>query len=258
MAALPFGRKLSLGSRGNDVKAVKRALARAGFGPKKLAGLTGVFGPFTRIFLCRFERARRNSVDGIYGPGDHFKLTPFFDALSRQLYMSTQPPIYTNPFKRAIGLVPERTDQGVDFGAKAGSPILAIGRSRITRATTTSDWPGPYGSASGFGGTGGCVQGVLLDGSHAGEEWYCAEYLYVDVVVGQVVTTGQVIGRFYHDASSRVGIEYGWVKRGTDSPCSSDTSGRPTEGGIRMTRWLEQLGCPTAQHFGPGPTNCPC
>lgn len=167
-------------------------------------------------------------------------------------------PMYVNPFINATGLVPERTDQGVDFGADAGSPIVAIGNMRITRATTSSGWPGPYGNPSGFNGRGGCIQGVLLEGPHKGEETYLAEYIHVDVKVGDYVKCGAVIARFYHSANSGVGIEFGWVRPGTNEPCSTDTSGVPTPGGINMTRWLNELHCPTKQHFGPGSTFCPC
>lgn len=245
MQPIPFGRWLGLGKVGPDVKAVKRALARAGFGPAKLAGLTPIFGPFTVIFLKRFQKKHRLAIDGVYGPKTHSKLLPFFDALARELYLSrTQ---YVNPFRHATGLRLWRTDQGVDFAADRGSPIEAIGRARITRATRVSGWPG-----------GGCVQYVLLDGDHAGEEIYVAEFIQPVVSSGQVVEAGQTIARFTESASSGVGIETGFIRKGTHEPCSTDTSGRPTEGGLCFARFLRHLGCPTMQDPGPGSDRSPC
>ena len=60
-------------------------------------------------------------------------------------------PVYVNPLINAEELQCWRTDQGVDFGAKKGSSIVAMGNGRVTRSTIHSGWPG-----------GGCVQYKLL------------------------------------------------------------------------------------------------
>lgn len=245
MAAIPFGRWLGVGKVGKDVLAVKRALARAGFGPGKLRILTPVFGPFTRIFLKRFEHKHGLSVDGVYGPADHAALTPFFDAYSRSLYMSVS--VYVNPLKKATGISLQRTDQGVDFFADTGSPILAMGRAKITRSATDSGWPG-----------GGCVQYVLTDGDHAGEEIYVAEFIKPVVSVGQLVQPGQKVAYFTRSAADGVGIETGYIRKGTDTPCSTDTSGAPTDGGLAFARFLRRLGQMTLQDPGPGSDRSPC
>lgn len=111
-----------------------------------------------------------------------------------------------------------------------------------------SGWPG-----------GGCVQYVLLDGSHAGEEIYVSEYIRPRVKVGEILEPSYWLAWFRIPLpGGRQGIETGFIRPGTNEPCSTDTSGKPTDGGIRMTRFLEALGCPTEQHFGPGPDSCPC
>jgi hypothetical protein len=85
---IPFGRELRLGNAGPDCRAVKRALARAGFGPKLLGGLTGVFGKYAVANLRRFQTASKLDADGVYGEATHAKLTPHFDSLSLKLYTS--------------------------------------------------------------------------------------------------------------------------------------------------------------------------
>jgi cell wall-associated NlpC family hydrolase len=88
---IPFGRELRLGNAGPDVKAVKRALARAGFGPKKLAGLTQTFGSYAVTNLRHFQTANKLDVDGVYGSATHKKLAPHFDALAAQWYANYKP-----------------------------------------------------------------------------------------------------------------------------------------------------------------------
>lgn len=90
MAAIRFGRVLKLGSRGTDVRAVKRGLARAGQG--KLRGSKNrLFGPFTVRHLKRFQEDNRLKVDGEYGPKTHKQLSKTFDDYARNLYEAPRP-----------------------------------------------------------------------------------------------------------------------------------------------------------------------
>ena len=155
---------------------------------------------------------------------------------------------YRDPLAWAQHVVPERTDQGVDYYAMKGSPIRAMGNCRITRSTTKSGWPG-----------GGCVQYVLTGpGSHQGEEIYVAEFVIPAVKAGQWIKKGQVIGRFSKDWRDKVGIETGYIKRGTHQPCATNSSGVQTAAGKAFARWLRQLGRTTLQDPGPGSTLSPC
>jgi hypothetical protein len=155
---------------------------------------------------------------------------------------------YRDPLKYAVHVVNKRTDQGVDYWAAKGSRIRAMGNCEITRATTKSGWPG-----------GGCVQYRLTGpGSHQHEEVYVAEFIAPLVHVGQWVRKGDTVAVFTADWTTQVGIETGWVKRGTNEPCSTDTSGRATAGGKAFARWLHQLGRPTRDDPGAGDTHCPC
>lgn len=155
---------------------------------------------------------------------------------------------YRDPLKFAKHVVNKRTDQGVDYWAAVGSPIRAMGDCKVTRVSHTSGWP-----------NGVVIQYVLTGaGSHKGEVIYVAEYISPVVKVGQWVPKGATIAHFSSDWRDAVGIETGFIRRGTDEPCSTDTSGRQTEGGRCMARWLHQLGRSTEQDPGPGSTHCPC
>lgn len=82
---IPFKRPLTLGSRGKDVRAVKRALARAGHG--SLKGITPVFGPFAVRNLKAFQkRIPGINPSGSYGKISHNNLAPFFDDYAMSLY----------------------------------------------------------------------------------------------------------------------------------------------------------------------------
>jgi len=243
-------RTIKLGTTGADAKAAKRALARAGYGPGKLAGLTPVFGPFSVRWLNQWKKTVSLPQNGQIQQPALDALWPWFDAYARKLYASYKPPaVYVNPFAHSKGLVPERTDDGVDYGGNAGSPIGALGRSKIIEATTDSHWPGPYGNPSGFNGHGGLIHGVFLDGPNAGEEWYLAEYIHVDCGVGDVVLPGQQIARFYHDANTGVGIEYGFGIGGDHQSA--------TEAGKAWARLLLSTGAPVRDDPGPGSSLSP-
>jgi Putative peptidoglycan binding domain len=179
--------------QGQDVKACKRAAARAGFPKELLAGITDTYTQEDVANIKGFQQANNLAVDGKIGQDTLDALRPHMDALAMTWYESFAPAAgYVNPFRDAQGLVPQRTDQGVDFYAKRGSPILAIGKASITRSTTQSGWcpndPSPDAHS--------CVQYLLLDGDHAGEEVYVAEYIDPLVKVGDVVEAGHMIARF--------------------------------------------------------------
>ncbi|MBA2741915.1 MAG: peptidoglycan-binding protein [Actinobacteria bacterium] len=76
---VPFRGPLQIRSRGPAVKAMKRALSRAGY--VKWHRFDGVFYKGTREALMEFQRdAPGVSVDGVYGPLTHRKLARFYDA----------------------------------------------------------------------------------------------------------------------------------------------------------------------------------
>ena len=121
---------------------------------------------------------------------------------------------YRDPLKFAKHVVNKRTDQGVDYWASVVNPIRAMGDCKVTRVSHTSGWP-----------NGVVIQYVLTGaGSHKGEVIYVAEYISPVVKVGQWVPKGATIAHFSSDWRDAVGIETGFIRRGTDEPCSTDTS----------------------------------
>ena len=161
-------------------------------------------------------------------------------------------PHYLNPLRHATGVRLARTDQGVDFGMADWSPIFPVGPAKITRYTTQSGW----------GNGGVVVQYVLLDGDLAGTEHYVAERLRLmpHLAVNSIVTVDTAICHYSgtYGVNGNWGVELGYIRPGTNEPCSTDTSGHPTPGGICYTRLLNMLGQKTLQSFGPGPHDCPC
>ena len=93
MERAPFPGKLHLGSTGEPVRLMKRALREAGLLPGK-GKPTGFLGPFAVTALVKLGRAKRLpkpgggwrynvrvfETGGIYGPHAHVKLSPYYDA----------------------------------------------------------------------------------------------------------------------------------------------------------------------------------
>lgn len=102
-----------------------------------------------------------------------------------------------------------RTDQGVDISASPGSPVYAIGTSRVIG--TIPNW---YSGQPFY-------WFQLLSGPRAGSYWYAAEQISFSVSPGQIVQGGQQIGVI---APSGTGTEWGWAT------ASGETLARATTG----------------------------
>jgi hypothetical protein len=155
-------------------------------------------------------------------------------------------PVYGNPLRAISGLIPERIDQGVDFGGSG--PIYAIGDAVITNATDTSGgWPG-----------GGWITYRLTDGPAAGLMVYVAEDVTPTVQVGQTVTSSTVIANMFIGGS---GIETGWATSdGSTAESQMPEAGGingggpfPTEVGLNFDALLQTLGVPAAPNVGDSP-----
>lgn len=149
---------------------------------------------------------------------------------------------YVNPFARLKGLVPERTDQGVDYAAQSG-PILAIGKAKIigVRNDATSGWPGSF------------MWYELLDGDNAGRFVFVAEGIDPLVGPGQVVEAGTPIANYR--SGWHAGTEHGFAtaEGHVIDPYAGRPDGTQTEGGKMFARFLKSLGVPVSQDPGPGP-----
>jgi len=77
-------RELELGSKGRDVRALQRALRRAGFWPKG-ARVSNVFDEATDKAVRAFQKDRKLEIDGEVGEDTFGALLPHYDAWSRAL-----------------------------------------------------------------------------------------------------------------------------------------------------------------------------
>lgn len=195
MAAVPFGHVLSLGDVGPDVRAVKRALARAGFGPRRLAGVTPVFGPFAVRNLKAFQATNGSlDQDGVYGPHTHWALSPSFDSYAWMLYAkrlnTVQLPATFVPTHETIGLPGY---PAVDVFAPAGTIALSPADGTITRTSGRKPSAmvkpgGPYGYSLYLG------------------PYYLTHFGSLHVSVGDVVRAGQPLGTIADYAKATGGI----------------------------------------------------
>jgi murein DD-endopeptidase MepM/ murein hydrolase activator NlpD len=148
-------------------------------------------------------------------------------------------PGYRNPFRGVSGLIPERIDEGVDFGGSG--PVYALGDAVITNATGNSaGWPG-----------GGWITYQLTDGPEAGLMVYVAEDVTPAVQVGQHVLAATVIASMFAGGD---GIETGWAQPSglsaeSQLPEAGGISGSgpfPTRIGVNFDELLQSLGVPAA------------
>jgi murein DD-endopeptidase MepM/ murein hydrolase activator NlpD len=163
-------------------------------------------------------------------------------------------PGYLNPLRGVSGLVPERIDQGVDFGGSG--PVYALGNAVITNAT---------GDSAGWGG--GWITYQLTDGPAAGLVVYVAEDVTPAVQVGQHVSPSTVIGNMFAGGE---GIETGWAQASglsaeSQLPEAGGIGGNgpfPTMVGADFEALLLLLGAPAAPNstqpaYGLLPANYP-
>jgi hypothetical protein len=148
---------------------------------------------------------------------------------------------YADPLRAISGLIPERIDQGVDFGGSG--PIYAIGDAVITNASGDNwGWPG-----------GGWITYRLTGGPAAGLTVFVAEDVRPTVSVGATVTSNTVIANMFNGGA---GIETGWamasgVTAESQLPEAGSISGAgpfPTQVGLNFEELLQALDVPAANN----------
>jgi murein DD-endopeptidase MepM/ murein hydrolase activator NlpD len=145
---------------------------------------------------------------------------------------------YQNPLRAVSGLVPERIDEGADFGGTG--PVYAIGDAVVTNAGENAGWPG-----------GGWITYRLTDGPEAGLMVYLAEDVTAAVQVGERVNSSTVIANMFNGGD---GIETGWaMQSGLSAESELSEAGGiggggpfPTRVGVSFDRVLQSLGVPAA------------
>jgi murein DD-endopeptidase MepM/ murein hydrolase activator NlpD len=146
---------------------------------------------------------------------------------------------YANPVRAVSALIPERIDQGVDFGGFG--PVYAIGNGVVLN-TYGSGWPG-----------GTFIAYQLSDGPGSGEVVYVAEDLEPSVQVGQQVSSGTVLGQMYGGPN---GIEMGWANPAALPDTMARAYGQydgsdPTAFGLNFSQLLQSIGAPGGVLEGP-------
>jgi hypothetical protein len=151
------------------------------------------------------------------------------------------PAVYQNPLRDIAGLIPERIDQGVDFGGTG--PIYALGDAVVTNATAANyGWPG-----------GGWITYQLTDGPAKGLMVFVAEDVRPTISVGAHVTSATVIAEMYDGGA---GIETGWaMASGATAESQLAEAGGisgagpfPTNVGLNFEELLQTLGVPAANN----------
>jgi len=160
---------------------------------------------------------------------------------TRQHRHEASRPVYENPLRDISGLIPERIDQGVDFGGTG--PVYALGDAVVTNATATNyGWPG-----------GGWITYQLTDGPAKGLMVFLAEDVRPTVSAGQHVTARTVIADMYDGGA---GIEFGWAMASgfTAESQLSEAGGIsgagpfPTNVGLNFEELLQATGVPAASN----------
>jgi len=175
-------------------------------------------------------------------------------AVASRPAQAVAPSGYLNPLRAVTGLVPERIDEGVDFGGSG--PVYALGSAVITNAGQNAGWPG-----------GGWITYRLTDGPDAGLMVYLAEDVTPTVQAGQHVTALTVIANMFNGGD---GIETGWaqptgVSAESELPEAGGIGGGgpfPTMIGLSFEGLLQSLGVPAGNNagesgFGTLPTGYP-
>jgi hypothetical protein len=127
---------------------------------------------------------------------------------------------YCDPYRDCSPLVPERVDQGVDYGC--GCPIYALGPGTVDLYANFSDagWPGPGC------GPGSFISYTLTAGPAAGKTIYLAENvgLAPNLAVGAFVYSGTVLGT---QVDAQPESESGWGHSAGGAPLAADYGGFP-------------------------------
>ena len=154
----------------------------------------------------------------------------------------TPDPVCVNPFAgEQSNWTLERTDQGVDFGAKIPMPVRAICDGDVV-STYANGWPG----GNHF------IVFKFSAGDFKGKCVFIAEHLTDIPAIGTHVKAGQPIATAVPGSPD---TEWGWAQGpGTPStPYNGAPDGTPMPGGQAFARFLRSLGAQTLQDPGPGP-----
>jgi len=119
-------RWLRLGSTGRDVRALQRALRRAGFRARTVA-IGNTFDAQTEAELMAFQAANQLEVDGVVGPETFRVLHPSFDARGRFIL---------DEVRKELEQVRELNEGGFPEGMSARQKIVAAAHAAFEQRAT--------------------------------------------------------------------------------------------------------------------------
>ncbi len=142
---------------------------------------------------------------------------------------------YCNPYRAITSLVPERIDQGVDYGGSGSIYALGPGTVDLFQNRTNSGWPG-----------GTFISYTLSDGPASGKVIYLAENIDLNPVLkpGSFVFSGTVLGTLVNASPDS---ESGWgvAGAGYTAEHSCYTEGCTTPLGVNFNELLVCLHAPS-------------
>src|SRR3990167_2162609 len=111
---IPLRRVLVQGSRGDDVRAVRRTLARSGYG--RLSNVTDRLTAVAAQDLRNYQHDQSLRADGKYGPVTHARLVERFDRKALNLYLTSG----EEPLQLSAAFKPTHQTAGLSgYGADA-------------------------------------------------------------------------------------------------------------------------------------------
>lgn len=166
--------ELRTGSKGEPVKVLQRALE---------VGITGYFGPVTRIAVVELQEAGGLEPTGIVG-AETWALLGRTIAREAAQADETFGDVHVDgrycpavDFRNGDGLGAGRNHQGFDLLGTRGTPIYAVDAGRVTR--------------SGFQGNGSLILDIT---DKKGSMWFYGHFDKIFVGRGDTVKAGQLIG----------------------------------------------------------------
>lgn len=146
---------------------------------------------------------------------------------------------YANPIPHSATL--GRTDQGVDFSAKPGTPLSAVGKAKILGIQQNWYKGQPF------------LYYQLLEGPMKGRVVYIAEQITPTVKPGDIVQAGQTIAT---TASSGTGIETGFGTKSGQTLAQGTTGykeGQVTQAGLSFKKFIESFATTSTKKKKPKP-----
>jgi murein DD-endopeptidase MepM/ murein hydrolase activator NlpD len=197
-------RVITLGMQGADVRACKRAAARAGFPHQLLAGITSDYSAADVQNIKAFQAANHVDVDGAIGEHTFAALLPHMDALALQIYESfagtpsgtldyPHPDTWHGPAPTESGLHQTAGLAGnwaLDFMAEGGTQVLAPEAGTIFKLSGHDPATGVHGAdIFGWNVYVHTPAGLLYFMTHLGDR---------GVQLGESVNAGDIIGHVGH------------------------------------------------------------